>query len=149
MIGTIYGSLKNPLKRIYSHQTINLDVMDALENLFTANGFVVKTYPGALDYSNLSDEKLAAKGHINQFWTESYFTEGAVVDIYVEIFERKRERFIWRGKINGFEKRPGGGGVLTSPNDMVLFLNEVFSDAIEKTWTEEGMRKALTSLEKE
>ena len=149
MIGTVYGGYKNPLKRIYSEQTINLEVMEAMENLFRENGFRVKKYPGVSDYSSLLDERLAVKGQINKFWTESYNRIGAVVDIDLEIFDRKHEKILWNGKINDFQKKGGGGGVFTNPNMMVLFLNQVLSSAIKKAWTQQGMLKALESLPKE
>jgi len=43
----------------------------------------------------------------------------------------------------------GGGGVFTDTHKMVLMLNEVLSDAIQKAWLEQGMRNALESLKEE
>ena len=149
MIGTVYGGYKNPLKRIYSnHQTINLDVMDAMENLFKANGFSVKKYADVSDHSALSDERLVVKGWVNKFWTESMTRVGVVVDIDVEIYDREHEKILWNGKIEDYQKRGMGGGVFQDPKKMVLFLNEVLSSAIRKAWTEKGMLRALEGLKK-
>jgi hypothetical protein len=148
MIGTVYGGYKNPLIRIYSEKTICLDIMDAVENLLTANGFQVNKYPGLTDYSSLAGEKYIVKGKINKFWTESFYGTGAVVDIDIEIFDRQYKK-IWSGKFEDYKRGGIGGGVAADTNKMILMLNEVFSGAIQKAWLEQGMQNALESLKKE
>jgi hypothetical protein len=148
MIGTIYGGYKNPIKRIYSNQTINLDVMDALESLLNANGCTVHKYPELSDCLAVSEERFAIKGKINKFWTEAYNLKGAVVDIDLQIFDVQNKKFIWSGKIEKFQKRGVSGGILTDPKGMVAFLNETFKDAIDETWYEGGMKFALLQEEK-
>jgi len=143
MIGTVYGGFKNVLRRIYSEQTVNLDVIDAFGNLFSANGFQVMKYPRVRDCNELSDERLCVKAIINRFWTESFSRVGAAVDIDAEIYDRKLYGVIWSGKIEGFQKKGMGGGVLTNTDKMVLLLNEVFADAMNNAWTTQGMREAL------
>jgi len=152
MIGTVYLSLtpatappKIPIKRIYSEQPINLDVMDALGNLFSANGFQVKTYPGAIECDDLSDERLCVKGQINHFWTELFNRVGAVVEIDIEVWDRKYRKVIWSGKITDVQKKYTAyfPFSLGETNRMVLFLNQVFSEAINTAWTIQGMREAL------
>jgi len=144
MIGTVYGSFKNPLIRIYSEKTISLDVMDAVESLLTANGFQVNKYPGLTDYSALAGEKYVVKGKINKFWTESMYSTWALVDIDIEIFDRQHKK-IWSGK---FEDEKGEG-VLMDTNVMILLLNEALSDAIEKAWFKQGMQNALGGFKKD
>jgi hypothetical protein len=146
LIGSVYGGFKNVIRRIYSEQPINLDVIDAFGNLFSANGFHVMKYPGVTDCDELSAERLCIKGYINKFWTESYYKVGAEVDIDAEIYDRKLNEVIWSGKIKGIQKKGMGGGVFANTDKMVLFLNEVFSDAIKTAWTTQGMREALERL---
>jgi hypothetical protein len=156
MIGTVYSSLRpatGPLtipfkkiyKRIYSEQTINLDVMDALTTLFSANGFQVKKYPGAIECDDLSAERLCVKGQINHFWTESFNRVGAVVEIDIEVWDRKYGKAIWSGKIADVQKKYTAyfPFSLGETERMVLFLNQVLSEAINTAWTLQGMRAAL------
>jgi len=152
MIGTVYLSLtpatappKIPIKRIYSEQPINLDVMDALGNLFSANGFQVKKYPGAIECDDLSDENLCVKGQINHFWTELFNRVGAVVEIDIEVWDRKYRKAIWSGKITDVQKKYTAyfPFSLGETDRMVLFLNSVLSEAINTAWTLKGMREAL------
>lgn len=150
MIGTIYlgtgitAPPKIPIKRIYSEHPINLDVMDALANLFSANGFQVKTYPGAVECDDLSDERLCVKGQISHFWTEAFNRTGAVVDIDVEVWDRDTHEAIWSGKISDVQKKYGAGlYAVISTDRMVLLLNQVFSEAVNTAWTIGGMREAL------
>jgi hypothetical protein len=156
MIGTVYSSLRpatGPLtipfkkiyKRIYSEQTINLHVMDALTTLFSANGFEVKKYPEGTACDDLSDERLCVKGQINQLWTERFYHVGAVVEIDIEVWDRKYDKAIWSGKIADFQKKHKAyfPASLDETDRMVLFLNSVFSEAINTAWTLQGLRKAL------
>jgi len=152
MIGTVYLSLapttappKIPIKRIYSEQPINLDVMDALGNLFSANGFQVKKYPRVIECDDLSDERLCVKGQINHFWTEAFNRVGAVVEIDIEVWDRKYRKAIWSGKIADVQKKYAAyfPFSLRETDRMVLFFNQVFSEAINTAWTIGGMREAL------
>jgi hypothetical protein len=152
MIGTVYLSLapatappKIPIKRIYSEQPINLDVMDALGNLFSANGFQVKKYPEVIECDDLSDETLCVKGQINHFWTELFNRVGAVVEIDIEVWDRKYRKVIWSGKITDVQKKYAAyfPFSLGETDRMVLFFNQVFSEAINTAWTIGGMREAL------
>jgi hypothetical protein len=156
MIGTVYPSLrpsaapltisfKNRFKRIYSEQPINLDAMDALTTLFSANGFEVKKYPEGTECDDLSDERLCVKGQINQFWTERFYHVGAVVEIDIEVWDRKYGKAIWSGKIADFQKKHKAylASSLDETDRMILFLNSVLSEAINTAWTLQGMREAL------
>ena len=151
LIGTVYWSLglsappKIPIRRIYSQQPIDLDVMDAIGNLFSANGFQVQKYQRVIECHDLSDERLCVKGQINHFWTEAFNRVGAIVDIDIEIWDRKHHKVIWNGKITNVEKKHGpiGPFALADTDKMVLFLNYVLSEAINTAWTIGGMREAL------
>jgi hypothetical protein len=143
MIGTVYNGFKHVIKRIYSEQTVNLDVTDAFGHLFSANGFQVMKYPRVRDCNELSDERLCVKGVINRFWTESFNRLGAVVDIDAEIYDRKLHEVIWSGKIESFQKKGMGGAYFTNTDKMVLLLNDVFAEAMDNAWNKQGMRKAL------
>jgi hypothetical protein len=145
MVGTVYGGFKNPVKRIYSEQPINLDVIDALGNLFSANGFDVKKYPGVMNHTELTDERLVVQGQINKFWSEVYQRMGAIVDIDISIYDRKHDKFVWSGKIEDFQKK----GASLDTTKMFSLLTEVLANAIRKAWTEQGMQQALKSWSKE
>ena len=145
MVGTVYGGFKNAVKRIYSEQPINLDVIDALGNLFSANGFHVKKYPGVINQTELTDERLVVQGQINKFWAEVYQRMGAVVDIDISIYDRKHDKFVWSGKIEDFQKK----GASLDTSKMFSLLTEVLENAIRKAWAEQGMLAALYSWSKE
>jgi len=145
MVGTVYGGFKNPVKRIYSEQPINLDVIDALGNLFSANEFHVKKYPGVINHTELTDERLVVQGQINKFWTEVFHRMGAEVDIDISIYDRKHDKFVWSGKIEDFQKK----GASLNTSNMFSLLTEVLENAIRKAWTEQGMLAALYSWSKE
>ena len=146
LIGTVYGGYKNPLIRIYSEKTINQDVMNALENLFKANGCCVKKYPNTTDLFAVSDERLVVRGQINKFWTECMVRQGAVVDIDLEIYDMTNKKKLWSGKIEGFEKRGMGGGIFQDTDVLVLLLNVVLANAIEEAWNNNGMSASLKNL---
>jgi len=161
MIGTVYSRsrpetapamlrpktipFRKIYKRIYSKQPINLDAMDALTTLFSANGFEVKKYPEGTECDDLSDERLCVKGQINQFWTERFYHVGAIVEIDIEVWDRKYGKSIWSGKIADFQKKHNDyfPYSLDETDRMVLFLNSVLSEAINTAWTLQGLRKAL------
>jgi hypothetical protein len=161
MIGTVYSRLipetapampplktipfRKIYKRIYSKQPINLDAMDALTTLFSANGFEVKKYPEGTECDDLSDERLCVKGQINQFWSERFYHVGAVVEIDIEVWDRKYGKAIWSGKIADFQKKHKAylASSLDETDRMILFLNSVLSEAINTAWTLQGMREAL------
>ena len=149
MIGTVYDGFKRIVRRIYSEQTVNLDVIDAFGNLFSANGFQVMKYPRVRDCNELADERLCVRGIINRFWTESFNRVGAAVDIDVEIYDRKLYEVIWSGKIEGFQKKGIGGAYFTNTDKMVSLLKEVFSEAMNNAWTTQGMREALERWKRE
>ena len=145
MVGTVYGGFKNAVKRIYSEQPINLDVIDALGNLFSANGFHVKKYPEVINQTELTDERLVVQGQINKFWTEVYQRMGAEVDIDISIYDRKHDKLVWSGKIEDFQRK----GASLNTSNMFSLLTEVLENAIRKAWTEQGMLAALYSWSKE
>jgi hypothetical protein len=148
-IGTVYDGYKNVIRRIHSEQTVDLDVIDAFGNLFSANGFQVMKYPHVRDCNELLDERLCLKGTINRFWTESFNRVGAAVDIDAEIYDSKLNAIIWSGKIEGFRKKGLGGAYFTNTDKMVLLLNEVFAEAMNNAWTKQGMREALERCKRE
>lgn len=133
---------------------------EALRNLFKANGFNVIRYYGSSDVSSLSDERLAVKGQINEFWMNGYAMKGysggrgvppsieATIDIDLTIIDTKYQRTIWTGKIENYQKIGPNKGIFTSTNKIFLFLNTVFSNAIEKAWIDYGMLNALRNLDK-
>ena len=47
-------------------------MIEALRNLFKANGFNVIRYNGNSDFSSLPDERLVVRGQINEFWMNGY-----------------------------------------------------------------------------
>ncbi len=150
-----YISLKFPLRRLYSDQATTLDVIDAIDNLFKANGFKVIRYYGASDFSSLSDERLAIKGQINEFliegvpaWRGSSPSRVATIDIDLMIIDTKYQRTIWTGKIENYRRMGPNQGLFTGTNKIFLFWNTVFSDAIEKAWIDYGMLNTLSSLDK-
>ncbi len=155
LVGILFGSYNIRIRKLYSNQAIRLDVSEALNNLFKANGFNVKRYFGSSDISSLSDERLAVKGQINEFWMHGYPawtgtppSIDALIDIDLTIIDTKYQRTIWTGKIENYRKIGPNRGIFTGTNKIFLFLNTVFSNAIEKAWIDYGMLNALRSLDK-
>ena len=154
LVGIFFGGYKIRIRKLYSNQTLSLDVIDAIENLFKANGFNVIRYNENSDVSSLSDERLEAKGQINKFWINGYPggpgvspSIEATIDIDFRINDTKYQRTIWTGKIENYQKIGPNKGIFTGTNKIFLFLNTVFSDAIEKAWIDYGMLNALRSLD--
>jgi hypothetical protein len=154
LVGIFFGAFKIRIRKLNSNQAISLDVIDAFENLFKANGFNVIRYYGNSDVSSLSDERLAVKGQINEFWIDGYPggpgaspSIVATIDIDLTIIDAKYQRTIWTGKIENYQKIGPNKGIFTSTNKIFLFLNAVFSDAIEKAWIDYGMLNALRSID--
>jgi len=151
-VGAFWGDYKTTLRKLYSNQSITLDVMDALADLFEANGFRARKYFG-LDVPVLSDERLSIKGRINEFFiTGSSAWRGvsprilAIIDIDVMIIDTKYQRTIWTGKIEAYRTMSKSRGVFTGTSKIFSFFNLIFSSAIEKAWIDDGMLKALGSL---
>jgi hypothetical protein len=92
------------MRKLYSEQAITLDVIDAIDNSFKANGF--------------------------------------------NVIDTKDQRTIWTGKIENYRRMGPNRGMFTGTNKIFLFLNTVFSDAIEKAWIDYGMLNTLRSLDK-
>jgi hypothetical protein len=138
-LGTFRGGYKTTLRKLYSDQPITFDIVDALEDLFEANGFRARKYHGFTDSSFLSDERLVVKGQINEFFINGYpawrgITPGieAVIDIDLMIMDAKYQRTIWTGKIQNRRKLRPNRGVFTGAKRVFLFFSLVFSSAIEK-----------------
>ena len=160
LVGILFGAYKIRIRKLHSNQAISLDVIEALRNLFKANGFNVIRYKGNLDFSSLPDERLVVEGQINEFWMNGYAMNGysggrgvpprieATIDIDLTIIDTKYQRTIWTGKIENYQKIGPNKGIFTSTNKIFLFLNTVFSNAIEKAWIDYGMLNALRSLDK-
>ena len=155
LIGVFFGGYKNPIRKIYSNQPITRDVMDAIENLFKANGFRVTKYEKFSDLSDPFEERLVVKGLINEFFLKSYpglrsasLRLEAHVDIDLVIFDKKYQRNIWAGKIVDVQEMPKHKGIFTSTDRIFSFLNTVFSKGISEAWVNRGMLKALESLNK-
>jgi hypothetical protein len=62
------------------------------------------------------------------------------------IVDTKYQRTIWAGKIEAYRKMGKNKGVFTGARKIFSFFNLVFSRAIEKAWIDDGMLKALGSL---
>jgi hypothetical protein len=155
LVGILFGGFKIRLRKLYSSQAISLYVIEALRSLFKANGFNVIRYYGNSDVSSLSDERLAVKGRINEFWINGYPggpgtspSIKATIDIDLTIIDTKSQKTIWTGKIESNRKIGPNKGIFTGKKKIFLFLNTVFSDAIEKAWNDYGMLNALSGLEK-
>ena len=151
-LGAFWGAYKLTLRKLYSKQTITLDVIDALADLFEANGFRARKHFGP-GVSVLPDERLCVKGQINEFFINGYPawrgiapSIEAVIDIDLMIVDTKYQRTIWTGKIEGYRKMGKSQGVFTSARKIFSFFNLVFSQALEKAWFDDGMLKALGSL---
>ena len=151
-VGAFWGKYMIALRKLYSNQSITLDVIDALADLFEANGFRVRKYY-ASGVSVFSDERFYVKGQINEFfingspaWTGIAPGIQAVIDIDVMIVDTKYQRTIWAGKIECYRKMGKNKGVFTGASKIFSFFNLVFSKAIEKAWIDDGMLKALGSL---
>ena len=154
LVGVFIGGFRIPIRRLYSDQAITADVIDALGVLFEANGFSVKKYYGISNVSALTDERLAVTGRINEFSVIGYPggrysspSIEAIIDIDVMIQDRRYQRTIWTGKVQDCRKMDSHG-IFTDPSEAFLFFNQVFSRAIEKAWIDDGMFKALGSLDK-
>ena len=154
-VGILFGAYNIQIRKLHSNQAISLDVTEAIRKLFKANGFNVIRYYGSSDVSSLSDERLAVKGQINEFWMNGYpGARGtspsiiATIDIDLTIIDTKYQRTIWTGKIENYQEIGPNKGIFTSKNKIFLFLNTVFSNAIEKAWIDYGMLNALRSLDK-
>ncbi len=151
-VGAFWGKYMIAVRKLYSNQAITLEVIDALADLFEANGFRARKYYGP-GVSVFSDERFCVKGQINEFfingspaWTGIAPGIQAVIDIDVMIVDMKYQRTIWAGKIKGYRKMGKNKGVFTGARKIFSFFNLVFSRAIEKAWIDDGMLKALGSL---
>ena len=151
-VGAFWGEYNVPLRKLYSNQAITLDVIDALADFFEANGFKTKKYNGS-GVSALSDERLAVKGQINDFFIKGGpawrgIAPGLVViiDIDLMIVDTKYQRTIWTGKIETSRRMGENQGIFTFTSKIFSSLNTAFSRAIEKAWIDGGMLKALGSL---
>jgi hypothetical protein len=154
LVGIFWGAYKISLRKLYSHQAIILEVIDALADLFEANGFRARKYDGSR-VSVLSDERLSVKGQINKFFIDGYPawrgtspSIAAEIDIDVMIIDRKYQKTIWTGKLEGYQKMSKSQGVFTGARKIFSFFNLLFSSAIEKAWIDDGMLEALESLDK-
>ena len=155
LVGILFGAYNIRIRKLHSNQAINLDVTEALRNLFNANGFNVTTYNENSDISPLPDERLVVKGQINEFWMDGYPggrgaspSIVATIDIDLRIIDTKYQRTIWTGKIENYQKIGSNKGIFTGTNKIFLFLNSVFSNAIEKAWIDYDMLNVLRSLDK-
>ena len=155
LVGILFGGYNIRIRKLHSNLAISLDVTEALRNLFKANGFDVIRYYGSSDVSTLSDERLAVKGQINEFWLNGYSGGRGVpprieatIDIDLTIIDTKYQRTIWTGKIENYQKIGPNKGIFTGTKKIFSFLNAIFSDAIEKAWIDNGMLNALKSLDK-
>lgn len=141
-IGTIYGAVyHNPLIEIHSSQPVSNDIMDVMETLFMANSFQVKKYAASAE--NKQNERFLVKGQINKLWVGCYHSAEATVEIDVEIFDTKKKKIIWAGKIKSQET--------IDPRTMFLvpFLNKTIGNAFDKAWNKQGMGPAFEGLRKE
>jgi hypothetical protein len=64
------------------------------------------------------------------------------------LIDTKNRRAIRTGKIENYRKIGPNKGIFTGTKKIFLFLNSVFSNAIEKAWIDYGMLNALRSLDK-
>ena len=155
LVGILFGAYNIRIRKLHSDRAISLDVTEALRNLLKANGFNVIRYYGISNVSSSSNERLVVKGQINEFWMNGYPggrgtspSMEATIDIDLTIIDTKNQRTIWTGKIENYQKIGPNKGIFTGTNKIFLFLNTVFSDAIEKAWIEYGMLNALRALDK-
>ena len=155
LVGILFGAYNIRIRKLYTNQAISLDVTEALRNLFKANGFNVIRNNENSDSSPLPDERLVVKGQINEFWMDGYpggrgnsTSIIATIDIDLTIIDTKCQRTIWTGKIENYQKIGPNKGIFTGTNKIFLFLNTVFSNAIEKAWIDYGMLNALRALDK-
>jgi len=155
LVGIFFGAFKIRLRKLHSNQAISLAVVEALSNLFKANGFTVIRYRGISDFSSLPEERLVVKGQINEFWMNGYPggpgtspSIEAIIDIELIIIDTKYHQTIWTGRIENHRKIGRNRGIFTGTHKIFLFLNKAFSDAIEKAWIENGMLNALSAIDK-
>ena len=131
LVGILFGAYNIRIRNLNSSQTISLDVIDAIENLFKANGFNVIRYYGNSDVSSLSNERLEVRGQINEFWINGYPgghrtspSIEATIDINLRIIDTKYQRTIWTGKIENYQKIGPNRGIFTSTNKIFSFFTE-------------------------
>jgi hypothetical protein len=155
LVGILFGAYNIRIRKLNCDQAISLNVVDALENLFKANGFKVKRYLGKSDVSSLSSERLAVQGQINEFWMNGYpGGRGAsprivaTIDIDLTIIDTKYRQTIWTGKIENDREIGPNKGIFTGTDKIFLFLNTAFSDAIEKACIDNGLLNALSDVDK-
>ena len=155
LVGILFGAYNIRIRKLHSNQMISHDVTEAFRNLFSANGFNVIRYNENSGSSPLPDERLEVKGQINEFWMSGYPggrgtspSMEATIDIDLTIIDTKNQRTIWTGKIENYQKIGPNKGIFTGTNKIFLFLNTVFSDAVEQAWIEYGMLNALRALDK-
>jgi len=150
-IGGLYDMVYHtPRVNLYSEQPVPLAIMGVMETLFKANGFQVKKFPGVSEPSEIDDGRFVVTGQINKFWVKIFHSMQAWVDIDIKIIDRKLGKTIWTGQIESTQEqapKPNAGailsGILGDEKDMPPFLDETLGNAINKTWTEQGMRNAL------
>jgi tetratricopeptide (TPR) repeat protein len=144
-IGTIYGMVYlNPLFEIHTAEGVSQNAMDALETLFTANGFRVIKYPGMQQPPEKCGARFVITGQVNKLWTKCFHSAEAEVDFDIKIYDSKLNKPVWTGKIEGYE--------LEDPQKIVGlpgFLNKVLGDAINKAWNENSMRSSFAFLTEE
>ena len=160
LVGILFGAYNIRIRKLHSRLAVSLTITEALRNLFNANGFKVIRYYGSSDDAALSHAGLAVKGQINQFWVKGSGLNGysggrgtppiieATIDVDLTIIDSKHQRTIWTGKIESHQEIGPNKGIFTGTKKIFLFLNTVFSKAIEKAWIDHGMRAALKSFDK-
>ena len=154
LIGVFYGGYKNPFRKIYNSQSVTDEVTDTLVTLFTASGFRVRKYKELSDMTEPLNERVVVKGQVREFFLHSYpglrstgVRLEARIDIDLVIFDIKEKRNIWAGKIINVQEMPKHKGTFTRTRQIFSFMNMVLSKGISDAWTNQGMSKALTSLE--
>ena len=131
LVGILFGAYNIRIRKLHSNQAISLDVIEALRNLFKANGFNVIRYYGNSKVSSLSDERLVAKGQINKFWMNGYPggrgtspSIEATIDIDLTIIDTKNRRTIWTGKVENYQKIGPNKGIFTGTNKIFWLLRK-------------------------
>jgi hypothetical protein len=124
-------------------------VVEAFVNLFEANGFQVVRYNKASGSSSKMDERFMVQGRINDFFIHGFPGIGVPpsivtqIEIDVTIEDNKSQEIVWNDKIVGYRRIGPNRGVFTGTEKVFMFVNRVFSDAIDDAWIDGGMKNAL------
>lgn len=131
-VGGVYGGYGNRLSKVLADKPVMATLVDALAAGFRARGVSTQAVDRTFRPGDQAITGYALGGELRNFSTEARFTNSAHISAIVWLYTRDGTVLAVKEISQRVRSEYGGGGVLTSIDDLQRIMNEALAQFVQR-----------------